>query len=215
MPSLGTFLAFSAAALALIVVPGPAVIYIVGRSVSQGRDHGLVSALGVATGGLVHVLAAALGVSVLVARSAVAFSTLKFAGAAYLVYLGIQKLRRPSQLSAAANSDEQAAPLGRTYTHGVVVNVLNPKTALFFLALLPQFVDPDRGPTAPQVVVLGLSFVVLALGSDCGWALASSAAATRLRRSERALRHLDRGAGAIFIGLGLLAAVGHRSQTEH
>ncbi len=213
MPSLGTFLAFSAAAIALIVVPGPAVLYIVGRSVSQGRSHGLISALGVATGVIVHTAAAAFGVSVIVAESAVAFSALKYAGAAYLVYLGIQKIRRPSALGAAA-ADQPFISLRRTYAQGFVVNVLNPKTALFFLALLPQFVDTDRGAAAPQIVVLGVLFGVLALISDSTWAFVSSAAAERLRRSERALQRLDRGAGAIFIGLGVLAALSHRPGTR-
>lgn len=214
MPSLGTLLAFSAAAIVLIVVPGPAVLYIVGRSVSQGRSHGLVSALGVAGGGCVHVLAAAAGISVVIARSATAFTTLKYAGAAYLVLLGVQKLRRPSGLSTAITR-VSAEPLRRTFLQGFVVNVLNPKTALFFLALLPQFVHDDRGPAGPQVVVLGVLFVAMALVSDTGWALVSSAVADRLRRRESRLRKLDRGAGLVFIGLGVLAAVGHRPRTTH
>jgi len=213
MPSLGTFLAFAGAAIALIVVPGPSVLYIVGRSVSQGRSHGLISALGVATGVLFHTAAAALGVSVVVARSAVAFSLLKYAGAAYLIYLGVQKLRRPSTLTTALENQNPLS-MRRTYVQGLVVNILNPKTALFFLALLPQFVDPDRGPAAPQVVALGLLFAVLALMSDSTWALVASSVAGRLRRSDKALRRLDRGAGAVFIGLGVLAALSQRPQTQ-
>jgi threonine/homoserine/homoserine lactone efflux protein len=215
MPSVATLLAFSAAAIALIVVPGPAVLYIVGRSVSQGRAHGLMSALGVGAGVLVHTAAAALGISVIVARSALAFSTLKFAGAAYLVFLGIQKLRRRSSLSAATAADGPRLSLRRTFGQGFVVNVLNPKTALFFLALLPQFVHPEHGATAPQIVVLGTLFALLALASDSTWAVVSSAVADKLRRNERALRSLDRSAGVVFIGLGLLAAAGHRPDTQH
>ena len=213
MPSLGTFLAFAGAAIALIVVPGPAVLYIVGRSVSQGRSHGLISALGVSTGVLFHTAAAALGVSVIVARSALAFSLLKYAGAAYLIFLGVQKIRRPSTLTAAL-ADQKPLSMRRTYTQGLIVNILNPKTALFFLALLPQFVDTDRGPAAPQVVALGLLFAVLALISDSTWALVSSSVAGRLRRSDKALRRLDRGAGVVFIGLGVLAALSQRPQTR-
>ena len=215
MPSLGTLLAFAGAAIVLIVVPGPAVLYIVGRSVSQGRGHGLVSALGVATGVLVHTAAAAGGVSVIVARSALAFSALKYVGAAYLAYLGVYKIRRPSTLSAAIAPGGPRFGLRRTYLQGFVVNVLNPKTALFFLALLPQFVDTHRGAAAPQIVVLGSLFGALALVSDSTWALVSSAVADRLRRSERTLRRLDRGAGVLFVGLGLLAAAGHRPSTKH
>jgi threonine/homoserine/homoserine lactone efflux protein len=143
MPEPAVLLTFCAAALAVIVVPGPAVLYTVGRSVSQGRAHGLVSALGVAVGGIVHTLAAAAGISVLLARSAVAFSVVKYAGAAYLVYLGVQKLRRPSTLSATTTAVSQ--PLRTTFVDGIVVNVLNPKTALFS-PCCPSSYGPTKAP---------------------------------------------------------------------
>src|SRR4051812_1223815 len=180
MPEPSTLLVFAAASLALLVVPGPAVVYIVTRSLSQGRAAGVVSMLGVQTGGLVHVAAAAVGVSALIASSATAFAVVRYAGAAYLVHLGVQKLRRPADTPLVAI---QPRTRGRLYREGIVVNVLNPKTAIFFLAFLPQFVDPDRGATAVQVTVLGLLFVALALVSDGAYAVLAGTLGDRLRRS--------------------------------
>src|SRR5262245_57466906 len=138
MPDPSSLWLFAAAALVLAVTPGPAVLYIVTRSVSQGRLAGVVSCLGVAVGGMVHVLAAAAGLSVVLATSALAFNIVKYAGAAYLVWLGIQKLTRAPRPDAEASAEPHS--LLRVFREGVVVNVLNPKTALFFLAFLPQFV---------------------------------------------------------------------------
>ena len=141
MPAPHALLTFALASMALLLVPGPSVIYIVTRSISQGRGAGIVSMLGIETGGLVHVTAAALGLSALLASSATAFDVVRFAGAGYLVYLGIRRLREPTSLTAVLTP---ASPR-RLFTQGIVVNVLNPKTALFFLAFLPQFIDPSRG----------------------------------------------------------------------
>ena len=152
MPDSGTFLAFAAASLALLAVPGPSVLYIVARSVEQGRRAGIVSMLGIEAGGLLHVAAAALGLSALMASSAAAFEGLRWAGAAYLVWLGARKL-----LAAAEDGERPAVgAVRRLFWHGVAVNLLNPKTAMFFLAFLPQFVDPAAGPAALQALVLGL-----------------------------------------------------------
>jgi threonine/homoserine/homoserine lactone efflux protein len=210
MPSLETLLVFSAAALALIVVPGPAVLYIVAQSIDRGRLAGVVSALGVATGGLVHVTAATIGLSSLLVSSATAFSVVKYAGAAYLIGMGLWTILRGRE----AGAEEAAAPserrLRRRYWQGVVVNVLNPKTALFFLAFLPQFVDPDAGSAALQLAVLGLVFVVLAVASDCVWALAAGTASARLRTSRR-FRDVQRYvSGSVFVGLGALTATAKR-----
>jgi threonine/homoserine/homoserine lactone efflux protein len=201
MPDTATLVVFSLAALALIVVPGPAVLYIVAQSLSGGRGAGLVSALGVATGGLVHILAAVVGLSALVVASAEAFTAVKLAGAAYLVYLGVRTLL------SRAEEVERTVPAGRgrTFRQGVVVNVLNPKTALFFLAFLPQFVDPD-GPVRAQLAVLGALFVALALVSDSVWAILAGTARDVLRRSRRFLRAQRYVSGGVMIGLGVLAA---------
>jgi threonine/homoserine/homoserine lactone efflux protein len=205
MPDATTLLLFAAASLALLLVPGPAVLFVVARSLEQGRTAGIVSVLGVHAGSVVHVAAAVAGISALVASSATAFAVVKYAGAAYLVLLGIQRLRRRGDDALAA---ALPAPRARLFRQGVVVSVLNPKTAVFFLAFLPQFVDPDVGPAAPQVAVLGLCFVALGIVSDGAWALAAGAAGRRLRRSASVRRRLDRASGVTYLGLGAVAALG-------
>jgi threonine/homoserine/homoserine lactone efflux protein len=208
VPTEETFALFAAAALALIVVPGPAVLYIVAQSIDRGRLAGLVSAFGVAAGGLVHVTAAAVGLSALVVSSATAFTAVKLAGAAYLIGLGLVTLLRRSEVERVDVPHERR--LRRVFAQGIVVNVLNPKTALFFLAFLPQFVDPDRGAVAAQVLALGLLFVVLAVISDAVWALAAGTASHRLRGSPRfhaARRYVS---GTVFVGLGAVTAAAKR-----
>ncbi|MEW9527245.1 LysE family translocator [Microbispora sp. NPDC049125] len=204
MPSVTTLALFSAATLALLLVPGPAVVYIVTRSVAQGRTAGLLSVLGVHAGSLVHVAAAALGISALLAASATAFAVVKYLGAAYLVYLGVRKLMTRSE---AGPTEVRHASRSRLLGEGFVVNVLNPKTVIFFLAFLPQFADPARGPLAPQIVLLGAIWIVLGMASDGSYALASSALAGRLRSSARARRRLDVGSGVVYLGLGAVAAL--------
>jgi threonine/homoserine/homoserine lactone efflux protein len=205
MPETQTLVVFALASLALIAFPGPSVIYIVSRSVSQGRRAGLVSVLGIETGALLHVIAAAVGVSALVASSATAFTVLKYAGAAYLVYLGIRKLReRPSEPSSGG--DARGRTDRRLFWEGALVNALNPKTATFFVAFLPQFVDPARGPVAVQALVLGLLFVVIAVVSDAVWALLAGAAGRRLR-AGRGQAILARMSAAVYLGLGATAAL--------
>jgi threonine/homoserine/homoserine lactone efflux protein len=203
MPDLQTLLLFAAASLALLVVPGPAVIYIVTRSVTQGRRAGIVSMLGIEAGGLVHVAAAALGLSALLASSAAAFTVLKYLGAAYLVYLGVRKLRERDE-EPDRPSEGRSRP--RLFWEGVLVQVLNPKTALFFLALLPQFVDPARGSVALQVVLLGLCFTALAVLSDGAYALAAGTAGGWLRARRNLFRRLVKLSGGVYIGLGAAAA---------
>jgi threonine/homoserine/homoserine lactone efflux protein len=194
---------FAAASTALLLIPGPAVVYIVTQSAESGRSAGLASVAGIHVGTFVHILAAAVGLSALIVASATAFTAVKLAGVAYLVYLGIRKLlERPRP-----NEAEPPAPLRRVFVRGTVVNVLNPKTALFFLAFLPQFVDAQRGAVWSQVVLLGLVFVALGLVSDSAYALAGDAVGSLLRRRATAARRIS---GCIYVGLGALAALARR-----
>jgi threonine/homoserine/homoserine lactone efflux protein len=207
IPDTGALAVFAAASLALAVVPGPAVLYIVAQSVPGGRRAGVVSALGVSTGGMFHVMAAVIGLSAILAASAEAFTVVKLLGAAYLLWLGVRALLRTDERIGGRRPE---LTLGRTYRRGVVVNVLNPKTALFFVAFLPQFVDP-HGSTRGQLAVLGLLFVAIALGSDLVWALVAGTAGGVLRRSATFLRIQRYVSGTIFVGLGALAATASRS----
>jgi threonine/homoserine/homoserine lactone efflux protein len=207
MPEASTFLLFAAASLAFLAIPGPSVFYIVTRSLAQGRRAGVTSMLGVQVGGLVHVAAAAFGVSALIASSAEAFTVVKYAGAAYLVYLGVRKLLSKGEPDDAEDAERTPASMTRLFGHGVVVNVLTPKTALFFLAFLPQFVDPAAGPVAPQMLVLGVLLVGLGVLSDGTYALLAAHAGRRLRSTATARRLVDRLSGAVFVGLGLVAAL--------
>jgi threonine/homoserine/homoserine lactone efflux protein len=198
-----TLAIFAAASLALAVVPGPAVLYIVAQSVDQGRGAGLVSALGIGVGGLVHVAAATIGLSSLLASSATAFTIVKYAGAIYLIVLGVRRLLTREELP-----DEMARPpraRQRLFRDGVIVNVLNPKTALFFLAFLPQFVDPDAAAPALQIFALGMIFVAIALCSDSIWALAAGTLGGWLRRSRWYLGVKRWVTGIVFVGLGASA----------
>jgi threonine/homoserine/homoserine lactone efflux protein len=195
---------FAAATLVLLLVPGPAVLYIVAQSAEHGRLAGLVSVAGVHLGTLVHVAAAAVGLSALIVSSAVAFSVVKYAGAAYLVFLGIRRLLTREPASLLPTHDR---PLSGLFAQGVVVNVLNPKTALFFLAFLPQFVDPSR-TVWTQVVVLGLTFVVLGFLSDGLYAVAAGTIGRWLRARRRLLRY---GSGGVFVGLGVSTALAKRT----
>ena len=206
MPTPSTFALFAGASLALLVVPGPAVLYIVTRSAEQGRRAGLASVAGVHVGTVVHVVAAAAGLSALLVSSAAAFAVVKYAGAAYLVVLGLRRLLGRGSDRAGADAPRSPSP-ARAFRQGVVVNVLNPKTALFFLAFLPPFLDPARGPLFGQVLVLGMTFITLGLLSDGTYALLASYAATRWRGRERTARIGERASGAIYVGLGVLAAL--------
>jgi threonine/homoserine/homoserine lactone efflux protein len=205
MPETTTLLLFAAASAALIAIPGPNAIYIAARSLSQGRTAGLASAFGVETGTLIHVGAAAAGVSALVASSATAFDTIRYLGAAYLVVLGIRAWRSGAQHSAAVDAERQS--VRRTFAEGVLVNVLNPKVALFFLAFLPQFTDPDRGSVATQTLVLGAVMFVIALAADLFYALAAGALGARLRGRAGAARRQSQLTGGIYLALGAVAAV--------
>ena len=204
VPSWSTLGLFSLAALGLLVIPGPAVIYIVTRSIGQGRAAGIVSALGVQAGGLVHVAAAAAGVSALLASSAIAFSLVKYAGAMYLVYIGLRKLL--SRDVEDLGQDAPREPMRKVFTRGVLVNVLNPKTALFFLAFLPQFVDPERGMIAAQVSFLGVLFIALGVVSDGTYAIVAARIGAWLRAKPAFARRQQQVSGGVFVALGVAAA---------
>jgi threonine/homoserine/homoserine lactone efflux protein len=207
MPDPHTLAVFAAAAAVFAVIPGPAVFYVVTRSVTQGRTAGLVSMAAIETGNVVHIIAAALGLSAVLASSAVAFTVIKYLGAAYLVYLGVRALldRGGTELDLAV----QPRSLRRVYTQGVMVGVLNPKTALFFLAFLPQFVDPAKGSPALQLAVLGLLLSVITTVSDSAYALLTGTAGNWLRARARSLK-FQRGrrlvTGGAYLTLGAVAA---------
>jgi threonine/homoserine/homoserine lactone efflux protein len=205
IPGPASVAVFSVAAILLLLTPGPAVLYIVARSVEQGRIAGLASVCGITTGTLVHVLAASLGLSALLASSALAFAVVKYAGAGYLIYIGVRRI--------LSRTDAPAAPLAlpvrslrRLYRDGFVVNLLNPKTALFFLAFLPQFVDPARGAVTSQIAFLGLLFTTMGLMSDGLYALVAGTAGRWIKGKGSYLRWERYVTGGVFIGLGVTAA---------
>ena len=209
MPEASTYALFVAAALVLLLVPGPAVIYVVARSVEGGRLTGLVSVLGVELGTLLHVVFAAAGLSAIVVSSAAAFSVVKWLGAAYLIWLGLRSI-------LGRDGGDEETPSGgggnrfRVFSQSVLVHVLNPKVALFFLAFLPQFVDPSRGAAWIQIVVLGATLAILGLFTDGLYALLGGTAGEWVRKQSvgaglrRAGRYVT---GGVYIALGAVAAV--------
>ena len=208
MPAWSAIGLFCLASVALAVVPGPAVTYIVTQSIDKGRRAGFVSVLGVVSGGLVHVTAATVGLSALIASSATAFTTIKLVGAVYL-----DRRRRPAHPAAATSTTRcrhRPTQHRQLYVQGVVVNVLNPKTALFFLAFLPQFVDTHRGSVPLQVAVLGLLFIAIAFVSDSMYALLADLLAGKLRRTGNGARLRRYVSGGIFVALGVTAATARR-----
>jgi threonine/homoserine/homoserine lactone efflux protein len=205
MPSISTLVLFCPAALVLLIVPGPSVLYIVTRSIDQGRRAGLISVLGTHLGSLVHVAAAAVGLSALIVSSALAFSAVKYLGAAYLVWLGVRRWHAGDHLDLGAHRPN--LPRAHLFRQGFVVQVLNPKTAIFFLAFLPQFVDPERGSVTVQVLILGVVFIALGLMSDSTYVIAASAIGTVLRRNTRARRAERYVSSGVYVGLGMTTAV--------
>jgi len=199
-----SLLLFVTGAALLLVIPGPAVTYVVSRSIGHGRAAGLVSVMGIVVGTLLHVTAATLGLSALLASSALAFQFIKYLGAAYLIYLGIRTLRRDdSELLQAVNGERR---LPRIFAQGVLVNLLNPKTALFFLAFLPQFVDPSLGHPSLQIFQLGVLFALMGWISDSVWAVLAGTVAERFRSSVRLRRAQRNVSGGALIALGLASA---------
>jgi threonine/homoserine/homoserine lactone efflux protein len=203
VPDVSTFAAFAAASLALLLIPGPAVLYIVNRSVSDGRTVGLAAVAGLELGNLVHALAAAAGLSAVLSTSATAFNAVKWLGAGYLIFVGTKTLiRRPKPVT----TDRAATSHRRAFGQGVVVNILNPKVALFFLSFLPQFIHPDQGGSGRQALALGIMFVLIGCITDSVYSLVASSLRGVLVRG-RGLPFVQRYvAGTVFIGLGLVAA---------
>lgn len=206
IPSGQNLLLFTGAALVLLLIPGPAVLYVVARSVAQGRKAGIVSVLGIHTATLIHIAAAALGLSVLVLSSALAFNIVKYAGAAYLIWLGFRKLFGPAE-AVGLNGELTRYSHARLFRDGFLVNLLNPKTALFFLAFLPQFVDVSRGHVAMQITILGLMLATLGVCTDSAFALLAGTVGEWLKRSRGYVKFERYGSGALFIGLGVTAAL--------
>ena len=205
VPSATNLSLFVSATLVLLLVPGPAVLYIFARSVEQGRSAGLVSIFGIHVATLVHVAAAAIGLSALLASSALSFSAEKYAGAAYLIWLGLKKLFGHSDFSDVENGLPVRSRL-RLFREGFIVSLLNPKTALFFLAFLPQFVDLGRGSVAMQIAVLGIIYTMIGVLTDSSYALAAGTVAKWLKRRPAYLKAERWVSGLVYIGLGLTAA---------
>ena len=214
MPNFETLLVFTLAALVLNLSPGPSNFYVLSRSIAQGHTAGLVAAVGLGLGSLIHVGAAALGISAIFQASATAFTVLKLVGAGYLIWLGIATLRAgPERFEQAAGGGPMAArSSARILRESALVEALNPKTALFFLAFLPQFADPAAGPLAPQILLLGLIVTVTALPCDALIAIASGSLARALRRSDAYRLLLNRLSGGLLIALGVTVALGRRSE---
>ena len=205
MPSLGTYALFIATALALLAIPGPAVLYVVGRSIDQGRTAGLASVLGITTGTIVHITAATVGLSSLILASKVAFDAVRYVGAAYLILLGVRRLLTRGQEEAVGARPPRT--LRRLYSQGLVVNLLNPKTIVFIFAFIPQFVDVGAGHVRLQILLLGLTFAGLGLMSDSLYAIVAGTVADRLRGTPLVARVERWFGGTVLIGLGVASAL--------
>jgi threonine/homoserine/homoserine lactone efflux protein len=205
MPTFSTLALYLAAAAVVLVVPGPAVLYIVSQGVRHGSRAAVTAVAGVHTGSLLQVGAAVVGLSWLLVASATAFTVVKYLGAAYLVYLGVRALLRRAEPASGPAAERRSAR--RLFGEGLLVNALNPKLAMFFLAFLPQFVDPARGAVPLQITVFGLIFVLLGICTDGAYALFAGAVGPRLRRGGRVLRSERYVVGGTFIGLGVATAL--------
>lgn len=202
MVPLENLLAFVVAAIVLIVIPGPSVLFTIGRALALGRIGGLLSVLGNALGLLPIIGLVAIGVGGIVARSVVLFTIVKVVGALYLMFLGVQAIRHRHRAAAAATAGALPRSHWRQLGEGFVVGITNPKTIAFFVAVLPQFVDLDAGAVPVQMIQLGLVFFVIALISDGIWALAAAGARTWFGRSPKRIEALSATGGGLMIGLG-------------
>ena len=214
VPSPHDVAAFAALAFAIIIVPGPSVMFVVGRAVALGRRAALLTVAGNAAGAYTQVVLVALGLGAIVERSAVVFHTVKLVGAAYLVWLGVQAIRRRGAAGAAVEAVAGAAPARRRsiVADGYVVGLANPKTTVFFAAILPQFVDRDGGPAGLQMAVLGLVFTAIALVCDSTWGVAAGTARAWFARSPKRLELLGATGGVVMIGLGVRLALTGRDE---
>lgn len=212
MPRAETLLIFGGTALVLIAIPGPSTIYLLTRTLSEGRRSGFASAFGVETGDLIHVVAAAIGLSAVLASSAFAFDLMKYAGAAYLIYLGIRTL--VDRIDVDVQAATRVSSYGRLYGQGVLIHLLNPKVSLFFLAVVPQFVDPERGSVGVQVLVLGAVFIAVGLAVDIAYVLGAGALRSWLIVRPIVLRRQRQLAGGIYIALGIGAALSGANQQK-
>ncbi len=208
MPSFDSMIAFAVASLALLVIPGPAVLYVINRSIADGRSIALAGVAGLELGNFVHVIAATIGLSALIAASATAFGVVKWIGAGYLIYIGIRTIiRKP----AAFSQEQKSLSRRRSFTQGIIVNTFNPKVALFFLSFLPQFIDEKSGSAALQSLILGSLFVAIGLCTDGMYAFLASALRTTLLRGK-SLPFIQRYvAGSVFVLLGVVASTARRS----
>jgi len=211
MPDPAFWLVFFSAALALNLSPGPDLLFILSRTLSGGRRVGVASACGVCSGALVHVAAAALGISAILATSAMAFAVVKYVGAAYLLYLGIQALRSAGADMRLTSGEAPRTTAWQAYRQGILVDILNPKVAIFFMAFLPQFVRPDQGAVALQLLVLGVLIVLVAIVVECMLVLLAARASSALRGNRRLSRWLDRVLGSMLIGLGIRLGLAERA----
>ncbi|MEV0778663.1 LysE family translocator [Streptomyces sp. NPDC050428] len=211
MVSTDRLLAFAAMSFLLIVIPGPSVLFVVGRALAQGRRAALTTVVGNTLGACVLVVGVALGIGAVVERSVVVFTVLKLVGAGYLVYLGIKAIRQRGSLQGSFSGESPARSDLRTLWEGFAVGVANPKTIVFFAAVLPQFVDPGKGHVAAQMLLLGLVFNVIAVACDSAWGLAAATARGWFARSPRRLAMVGGAGGFAMIGLGVtVASTGHK-----
>ncbi|TFC80709.1 LysE family translocator [Cryobacterium cheniae] len=209
MVPLPNLLTFALASVALIALPGPTVLFVIGRSLALGRLGGLLSVLGNALGLIPVIAAVALGLGAIVTGSVVVFTVIKFAGAAYIVYLGVHAIRHRHAAAQTLGPSIVPKTTWRLLAEGSVVGISNPKSIVFFVAVLPQFVDYSAGAVPLQLLTLGLVFVVLALVGDSVWALAAGSARDWFASSPRRMEHLSASGGVMMIGLGgVLAATG-------
>lgn len=202
MPSLDTLLVFSLTTYLLVATPGPALIYIIGRTLNSGRSAGIASMIGAQAGEVVYLVGAALGVSTLIASSPTLLEVFRYAGAAYLIFLGVRQILRRNEATEAPRPPSVRGLAAQ----GFVLQILNPKLIVFFVAYFPLFLDPSE-PFAPQMLVLGVVYMAIAIASDLIYVLGASVVAKRFLASPRAVRRTTVGTGVVYIGLGLAAAV--------
>ena len=211
MPPASNLVGFAGTALVLVLIPGPSVMFVISRGVALGRVAALKTVVGNAAGFMVNVVAVSVGLGALIMRSVAVFNVLKLAGAAYLVYLGVQAIRRRRKLALVIDAATAPRSSRRIFAEGFVVGISNPKTIVFLAAILPQFVAPDAAPAGLQMLVLGAVFAVIALVCDSMWALASGTVRHRLASSPRRLERMGLGSGVVMIALGARLAVAGRA----